>query len=34
MKRKIKNKNNVRKNTLLLICPELELKNNEQKFRE
>ena len=34
MKRKIKNKNKVRKNTLLLICPELELKNNVYVFKK
>ena len=34
MKRKIKNKNKVRKNTLLLICPELELKNNVYAFEK
>ena len=34
MKRKIKNKNKVRKNTLLLICPELELKNKVYVFKK
>ena len=34
MKRKLKNKNNMKENTLLLLCPELEIKNNVYAFKK
>ena len=34
MKRKFKPKNNMKENTLLLLCPELEIKNNVYVFKK
>ena len=34
MKRKLKNKNKITKNTLLLLCPEIEIKNNVYVFKK
>ena len=34
MKRKLKNKNNMKENTLLLLCPELEIRNNVYIFKK
>ena len=34
MKRKLKPKNNMKKNTLLLLCPELEIRNNVYFFKK
>ena len=34
MKRKLKNKNNMKENTLLLLCPELEIRNNVYVFKK
>ena len=34
MKRKLKPKNNMKENTLLLLCPELEIRNNVYVFKK
>ena len=34
MKRKFKPKNNMKENTLLLLCPELEIRNNVYVFKK
>ena len=34
LKKKLKNKNNMKENTLLLLCPELEIKNNVYVFKK
>ena len=34
MKRKFKSKNNMKENTLLLLCPELEIRNNVYVFKK
>jgi len=34
MKRKLKHKNNLKENTLLLLCPELDMRNNVYFFKK
>ena len=34
MKRKLKNKNKITKKTLLLLCPEIEIKNKVYVFKK
>ena len=34
MKRKLKPKNNMKENTLLFLCPELEKRNNVYVFKK
>ena len=34
MKKKLKQKNNIKENTLLLLCPELEIRNNVYVFKK